>query len=150
MKVIVAGSRRITDYPLVHTILDNTAITYRLFVEELVNGLANGVDKLARQWAVFHGIPPKDFPADWNNLTTPGAIIRTNKYGSYNLRAGYDRNEAMAKYVESSGGGVLIAIWDGYSGGTRDMVERAFNHNLFVFSYKSGSENHIAVPLYSI
>lgn len=151
MKVIVAGSRHIKDYLLVHTILDNTVITYHIFVEELVNGLAKGVDALSRRWAEFHAIPPKDFPADWDNLIVPGAIVRTNQWGKmYNLRAGYDRNESMALYVESFGGGVLIAIWDGQSGGTRDMIERAFNHNLLVFVYKMGSENHIALPFYSL
>jgi len=148
MKVIVAGSRTIQDYNLVSTIISNTIHTYHISVDELVQGLAKGVDTLARSWALSNSIPPKDFLPKWDDITVPGALVRRNKWGKlYNVLAGHMRNEEMAHYVAANGGGALIAIWDFKSTGTKDMIHRAFNHKLFIYVYKTGSPNLVAIPL---
>jgi len=73
-------------------------------------------------------------PAEWDDITVPNALIRTNKWDKeYNARAGFQRNEAMAVY-----GDILISIWDGKSRGTRDMRDRAINHGLVVYIYNLG------------
>ena len=46
------------------------------------------------------------------------------------MKAGFDRNQEMAEY-----GSVLIAIWNGVSGGTNDMIEKAKKQGLIVFIY---------------
>lgn len=56
-------------------------------------------------WAKKHGIPVAPFPADWN------------KFGK---RAGAIRNADMAMYADA-----LVAVWDGKSRGTRDMIKKA-------------------------
>ena len=122
MKVIIAGSRSIKDYAFVRQILNHVCQIYSIIPSEIVSGKAKrGIDKLGERWAEENGVPVKPFPADWDNLAAPGAVVRTNNFGKqYNVRAGYDRNQEMAEY-----GDVLIAIWDGVSNGTKDMVERA-------------------------
>lgn len=133
MKVIVAGSRHITDYSLVSQIISNTISKYNIDVTEIVSGCAAGPDTLAEQWALEHNIPVEPFEAEWNNLDVPGAKIKTNKWGKqYNALAGFQRNEKMAEYAD-----VLIAIWDGKSYGTKDMIERAKKHGLFVLVYNT-------------
>lgn len=52
MKVIVAGSRSITNRQFVYNIIENSGFN----ITEVVSGNANGVDKLGEQWAVEHGI----------------------------------------------------------------------------------------------
>ena len=132
MKVIVAGSRHITDYSLVSTVISNTISRYNITVTEIVSGCANGPDTLGEQWALENGIRVEPFEADWNDITVPGAKVKTNKWGKkYNALAGFQRNERMAEYAD-----VLIAIWDGKSHGTADMIKRAKNHGLFVLEYK--------------
>jgi len=129
MKVIVAGSRSITDYSLVSRIIDQLVAQYEMQIDEVVSGLANGVDRLGRKWAIEHGIPPKDFKAEWEDLSVPGALVKVNKWGKkYNALAGHMRNERMAQY-----GDALIAIWDGKSEGTSDMIHRAKAHKLEVY-----------------
>ena len=97
-KVIVAGSRVITDYALVVE-----AINRSLFgISEIVCGKAKGVDTLGERFAKERFIPIKYFPADWDNL---------------GKRAGIVRNHAMGDYADC-----LIAIWDGKSVGTEDMI----------------------------
>lgn len=106
MKVIVAGSRDLLDPDEVED-----AIVWSPFaITELVCGMARGVDMNAYLWAKRNGIAVREFPADWDRL---------------GLSAGPVRNEAMANYGEA-----LIAIWDGVSSGTKDMIKRAGRHRL--------------------
>lgn len=134
MKVIIAGSRHINDYQLVSTVISNTISKYNISVTEVVSGCANGPDILGEQWALENNIPVTPFPAEWDDITAPDAKIKINKWGKqYNALAGFQRNERMAEYAD-----VLIAIWDGKSHGTKDMIERAKNHKLFVLEYKTG------------
>ncbi len=94
---------------------------------EVVSGRAAGADTLGEDWArrQGHGIQP--FPADWKDLTAPGAVPKQGRYGMYNAVAGHQRNERMADYADA-----LLAFWDGKSTGTRDMINRARRHNLQV------------------
>lgn len=131
MKVIVAGSRRILNYDLIDAALSHAISAYSIPITEIVEGEAKGVDLLAKRWAMAHSIPVKPFPANWDDLTAPGAYIQTNAWGrKYNTRAGHDRNQQMANY-----GDTLIVIWDGKSSGTKDMVERALKKGLPTYVY---------------
>lgn len=111
MKTIIAGSRNITDYSIVEDAL--TKISWR--VTGVVSGTARGVDRLGEQWARNHGVTVRQFPADWD------------KYGK---AAGSIRNEEMASNADA-----LVAIWDGASRGTQNMVEQAKRHGLKVLVY---------------
>jgi len=115
MKVIIAGSRNITDYEVV-----KKAVEESLFdLTEVVSGKAKGVDKLGEKYAEENDLSIKGFGAEWDNLDVPKYKIKKNKYGkSYNVTAGFERNEKMADYADA-----LIAIWDDKSKGTKHMIE---------------------------
>jgi hypothetical protein len=108
MRTIISGSRNIVDYQFVKSCVEKADV----HITEVVSGTARGVDKLGEKYAVEHNIPIKKFPADWD---------------LYGKSAGYIRNEQMAKYAD-----VLIAIWDGDSKGTHNMVRLAHDHSLIV------------------
>lgn len=110
MKVIIAGSRGIVDY----TTLELAIINAGFPITEVVSGTARGVDQLGEFWAKRNNIPVKQFPADWN--------------GKYGKSAGMMRNNQMAEYAEA-----LIALWDGKSKGTKQMIERARAVKLLVY-----------------
>lgn len=102
MKLIIAGSRSISDLRIVEdTILKSG---WRNEITEIVSGCACGVDKLGEMWAEQNSIPVKRFPANWK------------KFGK---KAGSIRNKQMSEY-----GNKLIAIWNGNSTGTIDMVQQ--------------------------
>ena len=85
---------------------------------ELVGGGAKGADALGKQFAREHGIPYKEFPADW---------------GTYHNAAGPIRNRQMAQYaIKGKGSGILIAFWDGRSRGTKHMIETATDFGMEV------------------
>jgi hypothetical protein len=120
MKLIVAGSRSIKDYADVREGIIRSGFwhTHRKSLE-IVSGMAPGVDMLGVQFAKRNGLKWWEMPAAWDDLEAPGAIIRTNKYGKlYNLNAGYDRNITMGQFSDA-----LVAIWDGKSGGTEQMID---------------------------
>lgn len=118
MRTIIAGSRTIEQYDLVKTAIESC--NWHLEITEVVSGCAEGADLFGEQWAKRKMIPIKRFPADWR------------KHGK---RAGPIRNEEMANYADA-----LIAVWDGVSRGTQDMIERARYHRLRVYVYRYGEK----------
>lgn len=113
MKVIIAGSRDITDMAEI-----NAAIADSKFeITEVVCGMARGVDLLGKAWANYLGIPVTQFPADWDR---------------YGKRAGYRRNIEMGEYADA-----LIAVWDGVSLGTKHMIDIARARRLRVYVHKT-------------
>ena len=113
MKVIIAGSRGITDYDTVWRAIKDSGFE----ITEVVSGGANGVDKLGEKYAVRNDIPIKVFLADWEKKKAAAGIIR---------------NAEMAKYADA-----LIAVWDGVSHGTKNMIETAKKKGLKVFVWKT-------------
>ena len=90
---------------------------------EFISGTARGADTLGEKFAEECGYTVKRFPANWN---------------LYGKRAGYLRNEQMAKYaIEDDNYGVLIAFWDGDSKGTEHMINIAKARGLeyHIFNY---------------
>lgn len=102
-KVIVAGSREFTNYELLQKELD--IITSSGYEIEIVSGTAKGADQLGEKYARENEIALKRFPADWE---------------THGKRAGYLRNEQMAKYADA-----CIVFWDGKSPGTKHMIDIA-------------------------
>jgi len=129
MRIIIAGSRSITNYLMVKGIIEATLKQHNLPVTEVVSGMAKGVDLLAVDWAKEVGIPVKPFPANWQDFSEP-CVIKTRRDGSkYNALAGFNRNLQMALYAEA-----LIAIQTRGSPGTGHMIKTAKKHGLRVFS----------------
>jgi len=121
MITIFTGSRHITDYEFFKQ-------------TEIVEGECWGVDLLAKKYGWENNISVIPFPADWENFSHSDAIIRTNKYGKhYDVMAGMRRNRKMGDFVVSQGGGGLIAVWDGKSKGTRNIIIYAKEIGLKVY-----------------
>ena len=115
MRVIIAGSRGITDYSVVEDAVRQSGY----FITTVVSGRAQGVDRLGEEWAKARAIPIARFPAAWDR---------------YGKRAGVLRNQQMAKYSDA-----LIAVWDGESRGTFNMISEARQRGLKVFVHKVDS-----------
>lgn len=128
MTTIIAGSRRGISYQDICDAMDACGWT----PTEIVSGKAYGADTFGEQWAIKNKIPIKEFPAKWDDISHPKAVIRTNSYGKkYNVMAGLWRNHEMGDYADA-----LVAIWDGKSTGTKDMIDYATKKGLKVFVWK--------------
>lgn len=111
MKVIVAGSRDIVDRGAV----GRAILSCPFEITEIVSGTARGVDSIAENIAATKGYPTKLFPADWDKYGKPAGAIR---------------NKEMADYADA-----LIAVWDGQSRGTKNMIETMNKANKPVLLY---------------
>lgn len=128
MKTIIAGSRKAIMFGDVREAIHKSGFA----ITEVVCGDAAGADQHGKQWAAEFGVPLKLFPAAWGDLEATPCSIRTRRDGSrYNALAGLNRNLAMARYAEA-----LVAIWDGYSHGTRHMIETARKAGLKVYVHR--------------
>lgn len=108
-KVIVAGGRDFSDFPLMCEYLDRMLVNIREQIQ-VVSGGAKGADKLGEKYAKLKGYDLVIFPANWD------------KEGK---SAGYIRNLQMAEYADA-----LVAFWDGKSKGTANMINLAKQKNL--------------------
>jgi len=124
MKCIIAGSRTITEYRVVVAAFILSG--FALKVTEIVSGHAartnvNGVwvdnvDRLGERLAVEFRLGLKVMRADWQGLGPT---------------AGFTRNKEMAAYADR-----LIAVWDGKSRGTAQMIRVATEMNRKVYIYE--------------
>ena len=109
MRVIIAGGR---DYHNYNTLLD--AVNECNFnIQSVVSGGATGVDALGERYAEAADVPLKRYLADWKNK---------------GRAAGPLRNHMMAENADA-----LIALWDGKSRGTKNMIETATKMGLLVY-----------------
>lgn len=99
-KVAVIGSRTITDYVIVKSILE------RYLIYQLVSGGAKGVDSLAERYS--HEM----------NLVSPQIFIPNRD--AYGKDAPFVRNREIVDYADQ-----IVAIWDGKSTGTTYTVNYA-------------------------
>ena len=114
MKILIAGSRTITDINILLKVIKISG--YKITSsDEIVSGGARGVDTLAEIYAKKNNIPITIFKADWD------------KYGR---SAGVIRNYEMAKYCD-----IGIVIHNG-SNGSINMIKNLIKFNKDFFEYK--------------
>ena len=102
-RVIIAGGRDFTDYPLLHKKCD---VFFREKTPSVIlSGVAKGADSLGVRYAKEKGIPVQEYPANWQKL---------------GRRAGMVRNRQMLEDADA-----LVAFWDGKSHGTANMISIA-------------------------
>lgn len=136
MKTIIAGSRGATQYKFIELA---TQLCY-FEVTSVVSGTCRGGDKLGERYATANNLPLELYPADWK------------KYGK---SAGFIRNAEMVENADA-----LIAIWDGFSNGTKNMIEiaRRKKFPILVYNYVANTVwvhtkkgwIHINVPISEI
>jgi len=135
MKVAIVGDRNVFDHHLIDKAIKQSGFD----ITEVVSGGAKGVDSLAERWASDHGVPCKVFKADWNNISVPGAVIKTNKWHKkYNANAGFDRNQQIVDYADA-----VIAIQpNGPTSGTQDTVKKTKKTNKPLYCYEKSDEDY--------
>ena len=101
MKLMIAGSRSITDFDLSEYIPDG--------VELIISGGAGGVDTLAERYA------------DEKRISK---LIMRPRYDLYGRAAPIRRNEIMVDIADE-----ILVIWDGKSKGSASTVKYAEKNN---------------------
>lgn len=111
MIVLVTGGRDHSNYSFfVESI--RLAVGDKPITEIVEGGNRRGADAEARLFATSRGIPNKTFHADWNTFGRAAGPIRNKKMAEY--LAAVKEKEVL-----------VLAIWDGKSPGTGDMIAQA-------------------------
>lgn len=110
MRVVIAGSRNLKIGPVALSSLVHTAPFYNEMTQ-ILSGGASGIDSYAAMYADHYGIPFTEYRPEYRKYTAKAAPII--------------RNKAMADNADA-----LIAVWDGKSRGTRNMIDEAKARNL--------------------
>lgn len=113
MKIIIAGTRSFFDLAVVTNAVYSSPWLTK--ISEVVSGGADGVDSLGERFAENHLIAYTRFPADWS------------RHGN---AAGPIRNGKMAAYADA-----LIAVWNGKSSGTKNMIVQMVERGKPVYVY---------------
>jgi len=109
MRVIIAGSREVKSYDVVEEAIKESGFA----ISQVVSGMASGVDALGVLWAKENDVLLAEYPADWKR---------------YGRAAGMIRNKQMSENADA-----LVAIWDGKSHGTQNMIGTAKAQGLMVY-----------------
>lgn len=117
MKVIIAGGRDYHNYDKLLTAIQNAQFE----ITTVISGGANGVDALGEQYAENMYLPLNVYHADWEQ---------------HGRAAGPIRNRKMAENADA-----LIALWDGKSKGTKNMIETATKKGLLVYVERTDETN---------
>jgi len=94
MRLVVTGGRDYSDTERAFAALDDLHARHPISV--LIEGEADGLDKRARVWAVRRGITVELYPAPWDDIDHPEAMVRRRRDGKlYDANAGPRRNQQM-------------------------------------------------------
>ncbi|MCS3449808.1 hypothetical protein M2222_001371 [Bradyrhizobium elkanii] len=130
-RVVVFGGRDYRDERTLYRVLD--AVHARRKITCIIEGEMSGADLLARQWAEDRNIAVDPYPADWDNVDRPGAVVRRNKRGKlYDAAAGPFRNERMLREGRPN-----CAVGFPGGNGTLDMTERCLAYGITPLSVET-------------
>lgn len=121
MRIIITGDRDFLDYERLEQIMLQIMEKYPNETVEIVAGGDKGAESIGELFALKHYLKVARFPANWR------------RYGS---SAGYIRNSDMIDYARQEKG-ILIAFWDGKSGGTKNIIQLAKRWGLEVIVYQT-------------
>jgi len=118
MRTIIAGGRDIETSNIIEIAIEY-AKEHDINVTSVVSGnCPTGIDRLGEIWAIKNNLELTLVPAEWS------------KHGK---AAGPIRNRVMAREKNAE---ALIAIWDGKSRGTKNMIDEATEANLKVCIFR--------------
>lgn len=104
MKLLIAGSRGLTDFVEFDRLLEAALIDMDVIPDMVISGGARGVDALGKAWAELWGLDYWEYKADW---------------GRFGRAAGMYRNSEMVEACDCA-----FVWWDGESPGTLDTLDK--------------------------
>ena len=128
MRIGITGTRTLDDYEfLCHTLYDiveagDVIVTGNEFTPG--DGNLGGVDRLTHRWCVHNDVP--------YNIHKPDFLYTTRQDGTQIHEGAITKRNRIL--IEDSD--IVIAIWDGKSEGTKDIIQQAVKTGkpLFVYS----------------
>lgn len=127
MRLIIAGSRSITDRATIETALEDSPFNLE-DIDVLVNGDADGVDAIAIDIITDERDEREDIEITIDSYPADGFVEEAPNPKVAPLL----RNTEMAENADA-----LLAVWDGESNGTEDMISKAEKENIQIDIYRT-------------
>jgi hypothetical protein len=115
VRVIIAGSRTITNYTLLCEIMSAVEVMLGEPITLVLTGGAAGVDQMGERWAWSHKVQTKLYPTPW---------------AEHGKAAGPIRNRQMASEADA-----LVLLWDGKSPDSKNMLAEAQRAGLQIIEH---------------
>jgi len=112
MNVIIAGSRTASKRDVWNALCQ---CPWTNEISCVISGCAQGADTIGASWAKWKSLPVIEMPADWK---------------THGRSAGMIRNKDMLNIADA-----LIAVWNGQSMGTKNMISIAKKKGLKCFVF---------------
>jgi hypothetical protein len=112
MKTIICGSRTASKREVWNALC---ACPWTNEISCVISGCAQGADNIGASWANWKSLPVIEMPADWK---------------THGRSAGMIRNKDMLDQADA-----LLAIWDGHSPGTKNMISIAKKKGIKCFVF---------------
>lgn len=110
-RILICGGRSFTDQKLFNEVMNDMFPKFSdRFI--IIEGGANGADRMAQLWAKLHGFPHASVHANWHY---------------YGLAAGHKRNGWMLEFLNPD---LVIAFPGGR--GTRNMIGQALEKGITI------------------
>jgi hypothetical protein len=127
MRLVVTGGRDYSDTARIFEALDDLHAVQP--ITTLIHGDAAGVDRRCGAWAYQRGVPVDKYPAPWDDIDHPQAVVRYRRDGKpYDVMAGPRRNQQMIDDGKPDAGMVFPG-----GTGTADMRSRMVVAELEIF-----------------
>jgi hypothetical protein len=117
MLVIIAGSRSISTMAALESAIARSGFP----ITGILTGNSRGVDTLALEWGRAHGVDVEVMAPEWS------------RYGG---RAEEQRNRRMIARADA-----CVAVWDGFSRGTKALVELVEKTGLGLLVYRCNPQH---------
>jgi len=131
MNLFVCGSRTISDKEWIFSQIEACIVEQDFTDITILEGEAKGVDTIAKEWAVSHGIPVKEYPPDYNP---------ENASFKERCNAFYKRNEEMAIDCD-----FMLLLWTGESSGSfHDILMAEKHHKSYKVCLYDANKNDLA------
>ena len=115
MNLFICGSRKITNKEWIFSQIEACISEHNFTDITILEGEAKGVDTIAKEWAITHGIPVREYPPDYN---------RENASFDERCNAFYKRNEEMTIDCD-----FMLVLWTGESSGSFHDILMAEKHH---------------------
>lgn len=135
--ITVTGTKACKNYDMVELAINQGIEKLNIKPTKIIHGDTVGVEKLSGDYAKNHGINCEKMLPKWKDIKDiPPDNIKTGKYGKYNSKAAFERNEKM---IAKSSAVIVIDLGTCESQG---IIKLANKYNIPVYSYEPEETNH--------
>ena len=135
--LVVTGTKSCKDYSTVELAIDQAIEILKITPTKIIHGDTAGVEKLSGEYAKNRGLNCEKMVPKWKDLKdVPSENIKTNKYGKYNSKAAFERNDKMISKASA------VIVIDLGTSESDSIIRLAKKQNVPVYEFEPEETDH--------